>query len=176
MKVLGIDQATSCGFAVFDGGKPIKCGAWDLSIITPSQATKTKPAESPAKRLSMLFHLLNVTIRTNDIELIAYEKVTGGTKVGGAAGNLSRHLEAMILLVCDQRGIPFVNYAAGTIKKHATGDGSWNTKKEHMIAAAIKRWPGWFAQYGKESDISDDMVDAMWIADLAGLKHDPDWV
>lgn len=174
-RTLGIDQATQCGFAVLENGSPIHCGSWDLSIITPSRAKPGLPADPPAKRLVQLQHLVEVTCRSYDIDWIAYEKVTGGIKTGGAAGNLSRHLEAMIMFTAYKRNIPCIDYAAGTIKKHATGDGSWNTTKDKMIAAALKRWPDYFSEVEDTTKIDDNMVDAMWIADLCGLKNLHDW-
>lgn len=174
MRILGIDQATSCGWAILDNGQVLDAGAADLSIIT--KATKTKEVDPPALRLHKLKTLLNQKRNLYDFDRIAYEKVTGGLKVGGAAGNLSRHFEAVIMLWAFENDVPVEQYAAGTIKKHATGDGSWQTKKEHMIAAAVKRWPGFMASkdWGNMKGV-DDMADALWIADLDGCKNGQLW-
>ena len=104
-------------------------------------------------------------------DLVIYEMVVGGKKAGGNTSLIQKGLEALAQLACARADIPFFDIGAGTIKKWATGDGSWNTTKLHMCKAAVDTFPNHVFILKKSTKakpwwINDDEVDAVWLADL----------
>ena len=164
MKILSLDLATKTGYAVVSMGKGgavivHESGLIDCSIRT--KATKTIQADHLGKRPALLLKALNgLTGKHPDIEVIAIEAITQGATAGGRTSAVARWLEAVALLVSYEQEMAFLSYSAGTIKKHATGDGSWRTKKEQMIAAAQRRWP-------RLKVTDDNIADALHLGSLA---------
>jgi len=157
--LLGLDLATLSGFAVvaIGNGEVLESGTIDASIRV--RATKTIPADHLGKRMQILADRLRELFQKYNIEHVSYEAIAQGRAAGGRTAAVARWLECVAILVAYEHVVEITSYAAGTIKKHATGDGSWRTKKEQMIAAAVERWP--------DLDIDDDNeADALWVADL----------
>ena len=141
MKVLAIDAATRCGWAHSDGGS----GEWNLTSTA---------RESKGLRLVKFLKRLEEVQRTRGIELVSHEKVIMFPK--RAQGSIvCAQLVGVLMLFCETRHIPYVEYSPGAIKKHATGKG--NANKAAMIDAANAR----FGQV-----CGDNEADALWLLDL----------
>lgn len=76
----------------------------------------------------------------------------------GAAGRMANALHTIVEMCCWRNGCAYKKYAAGTIKKHATGSG--RATKTQMWEAAVARG----IEFTPETD---DVVDALWLLDLA---------
>lgn len=143
MRILALDLATSTGWAYKD--RDFVCsGVWDF---------KKKKKEVDGDRLRKLFDELNKFHRLEKFELVAYER----------PGNLEGHarkvlpaFQAVTELWCSLNSLPVVLVPATKVKKHATGNG--RAKKEEMMNAARRNWPGVQLQ-------THDQADALWVLD-----------
>lgn len=169
--ILSLDLATITGWCLWDiaKGEPIQAGIIDCSIRT--KETKTIPKDPKSLRLKKLemglTDIFKYVTRTNKvISQISYEKIIMGSRAGGNTSAVARHLEATLLLWAHEEDWSIIDYSAGTIKKHATGDGSWRTKKEHMISAAKEKWPE-FVKFLNQSG-QCEIVDSWIQGDLFG--------
>jgi Holliday junction resolvasome RuvABC endonuclease subunit len=145
MRLIGIDLGSKTGWAIQDGGM-LESGTEDFS---------PKRFESSGMRpIRFRNWLIEVIDPTNT--LIAYEEVRRhkGTDAAHCYGGLMN----ILLMVCEEHGIPCEGIPVGTIKQHATGKGQ--ASKELMIASAQAKFP--------EQKIHDDnQADALWILDYA---------
>ncbi len=145
MKILAIDQASNCGWAI---SKDI-FGCWDLT---------TRKDESSGMKMIRFRSKLKEIVQAEGIELIIYERVAGFHK--SAIIHASK-MVAIIETFCEENKIAYAAYSATEIKKFATGKG--NANKEAMITAAAKL----YAYTGN----NDNEADALHILHLAKSQH-----
>jgi Holliday junction resolvasome RuvABC endonuclease subunit len=142
---IGIDPATSCGWAVLSpGGTRIASGRWQL------ERRRGDGAGMLYVRFERLFREL---LAGYPGAIVAYEQVANH-HVGSAHVGLG--IMAHLQRICEELVVPYSGMSPATIKRHATGKGV--AKKESMVAAAVARW-------GEVS--GDDEADALFIADAA---------
>lgn len=103
-------------------------------------------------RVKKFRNWLRDTVERQGVEMIVYEKPTQGFFT---ATRIHSHFEAIILLVCADYGLGYLELSAGEIKKWATGKG--NAKKPRMIASCVEK-------LGITPE-DDNHCDAIWIYD-----------
>lgn len=116
MKILALDPATTTGYASDKGS-----GILRLGIVGKT--------ERPEKLLKF-YNYLHDTVKKEGITHIVYER-PGGSHYNSLVSHAS--LEAMILLVCQMKGLYYLGYSASEIKKFITGKG--NASKDEVIAS-----------------------------------------
>ena len=142
---VGIDPATSCGWAVIGPeGARIASGAGKL------ERRRGDGAGMLYVRFERLFREL---LDSYAVTMVAYEqqanRFAGSAHVGlGIMAHLQR--------ICEEKSVPYSGVAFSTVKKVATGNG--NAKKNMMVIAAEAKW-------GAVS--GDDEADALFIAETA---------
>lgn len=141
MKILAIDQASNCGWAI----SRELYGTWDL---------KTKKDESQGMKLLRFRAKLKEICKLEKINLIVYERVAGIHK---SSIIHAAKLVAIIESFCEENNLQYKAYSATEIKKWATGRG--NAKKDLMIKMAKEK-------LGYQGD-NDNEADALWILELA---------
>lgn len=119
MRILALDPATTTGYASDKGSGILKLGVLGKT-------------ERPEKLLKFYEYIHN-TVKKEGITHIAYER-PGGSHYNSVVSHAS--LEAMILLVCQMRGLYYIGYSASTIKKFITGSGK--ASKDEVIEAVRK--------------------------------------
>jgi Holliday junction resolvasome RuvABC endonuclease subunit len=144
MKVLAIDPATYCGWAL----SHIHYGLWDLSI---------KRGESQGIKWILFENYLKDTIERHGVKVVAYER-PGGRNFKGIESHSK--LVGIIEKLCVELRIESIAFSATEIKKAATGKG--NCDKQAMIDAAEHE----FGYKGND----DNEADALWIHDLCLTK------
>ena len=144
MKILAIDQASNCGWAISNE----IYGTWDL---------KTKKDESQGMKLIRFRSKLKEICDLEGIELVVYERVAGQFK---ASIIHAAKLVAIIESYCEENGINYRAYSAKEIKSFATGKGS--AGKPAMVQAAKDKY-GYIGE-------SDNEADALHILNLT--KHE----
>lgn len=158
MNILALDTATVTGWAGIRNGY-LESGIIDSSIRL--HASKTMPADHPGERFSLFENEVYAMVPMYD--LVVYERIVGGIHAGGNTTLIQRGLEALVLMCCarySKNGIPNWSFAAGSIKKWATGSGLLNREsKAQMLALAIKEWPA-------QKVADDNQADALWMLDL----------
>ena len=137
MKILAIDQASNCGWAISQD----IFGCWDLT---------TRRDESIGMKLIRFKSKLKEICEKESIEMVAYERVAGFHK---SAIIHAAKLVAVIESYCEENKIQYCAFSATEIKKFATGKGTAN--KQKMIEAAKKE----FDYQGT----NDNEADALWI-------------
>lgn len=148
MRVLAIDPATACGWAVFEDGKPVAGGVWDLA---------PKRHEGGGMRFIRLSASLRQVFAGQPLDMVFYELVRGHK--GTDAAQIYGGIVATVTRACEEAKVPYAGVPVATIKRTATGNG--NADKTAMVAAASRRWP--------EVKIEDDNhADALWCG-VAGL-------
>ncbi len=177
MNILALDTSTYTGWAhssAYDA-YTTESGMVNCSIRT--KATKAAPADHDGMRFWLFRSWMLRILAESKADLIVYEKVVGGPSAGGRAALIQKGLEALVwetAFAVDQ--IPVWNFAAGTIKKWATGNGTLGvTGKFEMVNAAVKAFDSYprlqFVShaYTKAEPwaIDDNQCDALWILDLA---------
>lgn len=150
MRLLALDPATSCGWAI---GKakyrsPTESGTW---ILRDSDDTKC--------RLAILWRELESLRRRvrGRIDIVAYETPVFGRSRNG--GDVLQKMAGVIELFARLNDCDIHTYSPSAIKKFATGSG--NSSKAEMMAEATRRG----RIYG-----TDDECDAQWIWDLARTR------
>jgi crossover junction endodeoxyribonuclease RuvC len=144
--ILAIDPATKLGWAVSND----MFGTFDF---------ETRRDESTGMKWLRWKAKLNELLDLNNVKIVGFERPSGKN-----ANGLISHSKfvAIIETVCEERGIEYVGFSAGTVKKFATGNG--NAGKPLMIAAAKQK-------LGYPEHLNDDNeCDALWILNL--LKSD----
>ena len=153
MKILALDVATHCGWAISDNGKILGSGTWDFTV---------KRDESTSMKFIRLKSELNKILVAHGIDLLVFEAARhAGLKMQGALVSQSE-LQAIVKNWCDENGmIAYRGYSSKEIKKHATGNG--NSKKEDMINAAKEKF--------QIKIVDDNQADALWLLDLAANEY-----
>lgn len=147
MRILAIDPGTHCGWAVWQDGRILASGTWDLS---------SRRHEGGGMRLLRFERHLNEALR--DVNLIAYEEVR--RHLGTDAAHIYGALTGEIQKKGEVCGIPYYAIPVGTIKKFATGKG--NADKAKMVAAGEKLWG---------EALPEDETDARFIALVAAVEY-----
>jgi Holliday junction resolvasome RuvABC endonuclease subunit len=147
MKILAIDPATSCGWALSES----MSGVWDLRV---------RPDESTGMRLIRFRGKLEEVFRLWRPELVAYE-ASRNLKFGKAIA-VAGELAGVLKVCCTDAGLEFIGFSATEIKKHATGKG--NAGKDQMVEAARRRFP-------TVNIVDDNHADALWILSLAKERY-----
>lgn len=142
MRILALDIATKCGFAITEG----KSGTWDLT---------TKRDESKGMRLIKLRQRVQEVHDKAPLDLVVFEAVRAFRHQQAVV--CQSELQGVVKAWCHDNGIEYKGYTSSEIKKHATGKG--NAKKDEMIAAA--------AEMFEIKIVDDNHADALWILDLA---------
>lgn len=133
MKILAIDQASKCGWAISNG----IYGTWDLT---------TRKDESMGMKLIRFEAKLDEVCKSQQIAVIAYERPAG---MHTSSVIHSAKLVAIIEQYCEQNGVEYICYSASEIKAFATGKG--NANKEAMIKAAADKY-GYTGSDDNEAD------------------------
>lgn len=150
MRILAIDPGESCGWATNSAencpiNKTADSGVWSF---------KLKRDENFAYKLINFERELINQIKTRDINLVVFERVSGHH---AAAVMSHSKFVAIIEVYCTRNGLPFKGYSATELKKFATGNG--NAGKLLMIKSAIRK----FGYKGNR----DDEADAICLLNLA---------
>jgi Holliday junction resolvasome RuvABC endonuclease subunit len=149
---IGIDPATSCGWAVLDAsGARVESGVWRLA---------TKRHEGAGMRYERLRVHTEALLRRHRGDgpvLLAFEEVR--RYAGTSAAHVYGGIVAIIMAECERQGVPYSSIPVGQAKQVATGKG--RASKDEMVAAALDRW-------SVEVE-TDDEADALWIAETLRL-------
>jgi len=143
LKILALDVATHCGWAVSN----VIYGVWDL---TP------KRDESMGMRLIRFRAKLNEVVTSEKIDLIVFERPAGFHR---GAIIVQSELQGVLKTFCEDNKIEYRAYSATEIKKFATGKG--NAPKGKMIIAAKTK----YNYPGKD----DNEADALHLLNLAEM-------
>lgn len=177
MRILSLDTATRTGWAVgTSNGLIISSGVLDCSIRT--QSTKTIEADHPGLRFAKFRDGLTYLLKKYKVNLVSYESVVGGHHAGGNTSLIQKGLEAILLEESSRNQTPCWPFAAGTIKKWATGSGLLtHESKQKMIELAVAEFKrvNWIMK--PNGSVDDNQCDAIWIFDLCahvvqGLRED----
>lgn len=147
MRILAIDPGTHCGWAIWQEGRILASGTWQLS---------SRRHEGGGMRLLRFERFLTEALQA--VTLIAYEEVR--RHLGTDAAHIYGALTGEIQKQGEVRKIPYYAVPVGTIKKFATGKG--NADKATMVAAGAKLW-------GQE--LPEDETDARFIALVAAVEY-----
>ena len=185
LPALGLDLATRAGYAVrFSNKSKIRkglelnliSGVAEMKVVTPSAATKNKPADHPGLRFNKYRQFLIELIETHGIKTIFYEEPAGSNKTGGNTLQVAVGFKVITLEVASIYDIPCRGFHIATVKKHATGSGKLNSDKQAMIDAALDRFPGqeWVSHKPTKRapwTLDDNQADALHVLDC-GLVAD----
>jgi len=144
-KILALDVATHCGWAINVDTNNNIYGVWDL---TPRRD------ESGGMRLIRFRAKLLETIKSEGVDMVVFER-PGGRHVGAVI--VQSELQGQVKVVCEDLEVPYRGYSSQEIKKFATGKG--NANKEMMKKAARER-------FGYTGD-NDNEADAICLLELA---------
>lgn len=163
MRVLGLDPARECGWAVWVGnrgdgvGRIVAAGTWVLgkkrdgaSVHLAELAKRMKRAlreefwvaefgEIETSEEGIFQQVQPVKI-TETPDLMVYESADHRA-IQGAEYSIQRRSEmiGVALLMCERMGVPTLGLRPDRIKRLATGDGVCGKKR--MLAAARGLWP-----------------------------------
>lgn len=141
MKILAIDPATACGWAISNE----IYGLWNL---------KTKKDESTGMKWIRLKSKLKELYEVEKFDIIVYERPAGRHTASVIS---TSKLCGVIEMFALENGIQYAGFSATEIKKFATGKG--NSGKPQMIQAAKDK-------YGYEGE-DDNEADALHLLNLA---------
>lgn len=151
--ILGLDLATTCGWALIDeaSGKAMT-GHWLFS--------SRKRDFCVGARYMRFEKALEEIVAKYKISAIAYEDVMPFAHKNIASVRLYNGWVAVLSIFSEKHKIPLWPVAIKTIKKHAVGHGA--ASKADMIESARARWP--------EAEVAtDDEADAIFAAS-AGIE------
>jgi Holliday junction resolvasome RuvABC endonuclease subunit len=155
MKILGLDQATTTGFAVAEGGAVVESGTWEL-------ADRRRTGESRGMRYVRFRQALaEVFGRHPDIRLIVHEQTL---LRGGAATEIANGLKALILETAVNKGVEVSCVHATELKKWATGSG--RADKAAMVEACRRR----SGRDPRDDNEADAILIALWGAETLGAE------
>lgn len=158
-RVLSLDLATVCGWALLGGGV-ITSGSQSFARYT---GCKSRPADHPGETFAKFHRWLANKVREDKPDVLAFEEMSGFYK-GQHTPRLLYGLRGVMMSVAAAYGaIPCFGYDAASVKKFWAGKG--NAKKPDMVAATRERCPG--------VDLTDDNeADALAILHLH-LERNP---
>lgn len=150
MRILGLDPAWKCGWAVLENGAVTHGGVWQLASKRDSADQKLLDLDCYVERALRVF---------GPFDVVSYESADH-VAIDGAQWSIQRRSEmiGVIRLRCAWEGARYMAWAPARIKRLAVGDGV--AGKGKMMAAARRKWPGveW---------VDDNHVDAAWAAWVA---------
>lgn len=147
MRVLGIDPAKKCGWAVLAEGRLVDSGTW---LLTGSGGS--------GLRFLMLQRHLEEAVRSYDIDTVFYER-PGHLK--GDAILAINGLVAIVEAYCEGAGLSYREVSPGEAKMAVGCAG--NAGKPEVMAAVERLYPG-------AATRDDNEADAIAIA-LAGIQQ-----
>ena len=147
-KILALDIATHCGWAINVSETSNIYGVWDLS---------PKRDESAGMRLIRFRSKLNEVIERENINIVVFER-PAGRHVGAVI--VQSELQGQVKVICEDKRISYRGFSSQEIKKFATGKG--NANKEAMKKAARER----FGYVGND----DNEADAICLLHLAKVS------
>lgn len=155
MKILGLDQATTTGFAIAESGGIVESGTWEL-------ADRRRTGESRGMRyVRFRQELMEVFDRHPDIRLIVHEQTL---LRGGAATEIANGLKALILETAVRKGVEASCVHTTELKKWATGSG--RADKPAMVEACRRR----SGRDPRDDNEADAILIALWGAETLGME------
>ena len=155
MKILGLDQATTTGFAVAESGAIVESGTWEL-------ADRRRTGESRGMRYVRFRRALaEVFGRHPDIRLIVHEQTL---LRGGAATEIANGLKALILETAVNKGVEVSCVHTTELKKWAAGSGRAD---KAAMAEACRRRSG---RDPRDDNEADAILIALWGAETLGME------
>lgn len=167
MKILGLDLATSTGYAYNDDQDQFHCGSWLLATDAELKAARKQRLNRRLDpRVIKLFQLTQGLHTLHNFDVIVFEDVQFSSYT--LQCQLWSSLRAAIWLAPQAKKQPvFETVPVPTLKKFATGHGG--ATKEMMCSALVKQdsrftahmdplkvtYGGWWR--------NDDTVDAVWL-------------
>lgn len=150
MRVLGLDLASTTGWAVVEGNNRLHSGTWNIA---------PRKGESPGCRyIHLRRHLEWIHDAFRDIGLVVCERPHHR---GRAATEYGIGCLTEVQKFCAEHEIEHTDCPSGTLKKFATGAG--NASKEDMVRCAEERW-------NMDVGLVDDEADALWCAEYGRLE------
>lgn len=145
LNIVGFDPGTNFGFCwlQIEGGKIriIESGTWDM---LPDQEMK----EGPGSRFVMAERYIKYLLGNAKPKIVVYESVM--RHIGTIAAHVYGGFEALIIMVAEQKDIPYFKYVPTTIKKNVTGNG--RASKEEVADAVRGFFPNMKFRTNDESD------------------------
>jgi Holliday junction resolvasome RuvABC endonuclease subunit len=156
VKVLALDFAKRCGFALGAGGEFVASGTEDF---TP------KRGDSLGFRWIDFRQRLTTLLDEQKPDLVVWEQAFLGAMKSKYVAEWALGFRALAQEECDRRGIAYREVHNTQIKLFATQKG--NATKEEMQAAAKVKWP----EYDAKRDDGANEADAAWLLaySLAGF-------
>jgi crossover junction endodeoxyribonuclease RuvC len=154
MRILGLDPGSRItGFGIVDWKNSEPSHVHHGQIVFPERMTFSE-------RLCELYNQLQLLFREHQPQMVSIEKIFLG-KNPDSVFKLG-HVRAMGLLVAQQHGCEIAEYAARTVKKVVTGDGS--AEKDHVRSVV-------FSLLRVESPAGNDASDALALAICHGYRY-----
>ena len=141
-RILAIDAASRTGWATLNNGI-LECG---MQHFQRRKGRKTKEDEHEGVQFSRFEIWFWRLLGDLDPDYVFYEQPAGG--IGGATALKCIGWKVLMMACCARKGIPMEGFAAGTLKKYATGSG--RAEKPEMIHAVNQKFRG--------LDITDDNI------------------
>jgi len=167
MKILGLDLATTTGYAYNDAQDRFFCGSWLLATDAELKAArKLRLNRRLDPRVTKLFQLIQDLHSLHNFDVIVFEDVQFSSYT--LQCQLWASFRAAIWLAPRTHKQPvFEAVAVQTLKKFATGHGG--ATKEMMVGALIKNDPR-FSAHADDTKavfqkwaVDDNAVDAFWL-------------
>lgn len=172
MKILGLDLATSTGYAFNDIENRFHCGSWLLATEAELKAARKQRLNRRLDpRVTKLFQLTQSLHTQYSFDVIVFEDVQFSSYT--LQCQLWASLRAAVWLAPASPKQPiFETVPVQTLKKFATGHGG--ATKEVMVKALIKTDPHftknedptcayWHPDSHTSIRVNDDTVDAVWL-------------
>lgn len=146
MRVLGLDTSlTNTGMTRVDlhpdgpvvPGTVVPHVMYTVAVGSKSGVIKTRHAL--ARRVNALVEQIDEAMVATD--LVAIETLAYGGTVKGTNAYALPWIWGRVIELVERRRIPLLVVGTSQIKKYATGNGGTATKKDHVLAAAMKRHP-----------------------------------
>lgn len=153
MTIVGIDQATLCGYAVAVDGVIKDSGTWNLK-------GKSRTGESRGMRYIRFEKHLQDVIGKYHPDMICHEQTL---LRGGAATEIANSLKGLILMTAEKSHVPVTCVHASELKKFATGHG--NADKSMMVYEAEKR----LGRKVVDDNEADAVLIALWAHSSYGI-------
>jgi Holliday junction resolvasome RuvABC endonuclease subunit len=154
MRVLGIDSSlTATGLARIDIGDyddNLQVWSHDVSTVTVGapKPTKDKSKRALARRVNALIEQIEWCFKDDDPDAVALEGLAYGAR--GEAAWILPWVFGRIIELCETYDVPLQIVATSARAKFAAGKG--NADKDHVLAAAIKLFPGAEIASNNEAD------------------------
>jgi Holliday junction resolvasome RuvABC endonuclease subunit len=152
MKIIALDIAQKCGFAIGLDGELVASGFEDF---TP------KRGDSLGMRWIVFRQKFGELCDEQRPDLVVFEQAFIGAMRSKHVAEWALGFRALVQEECDRRGIEYREVHNTQVKLHATGLG--NADKLAMQAAACAKWPA----YDPSKDKGADEADACWLLSYA---------